>query len=197
LAHPGGNVTGLSFAGEETVGRELQLLKAMVPDAGRVAVLANPTAKSADPIISALQRAAASVQTEIVVGKATAPPEIDTAFNALKQQQPNGLIVLGNGLFTAERKRLIALAARDRLPTIYHDHVCVEDGGLMSYGGDFADNYRGAANLVDKILKGAKPADLPVQEPAKFYLYLNRKTAEALGLTIPSLLEIQADRIIE
>lgn len=197
LAHPGGNVTGLSFAGEETVGRELQLLKAMVPDASRVAVLANPTAKSADSIIEALQRAAASVQTEIIVVEATAPPEIDTVFDTLMRQSPNGLIVLGNGLFTAERKRLVALAARHRLPTIYHDHICVEDGGLMSYGGDFADNYRGAAAMVDKILRGAKPADLPVQEPSKFYLYINRKAAETLGLTIPSLLEIQADRIIE
>ncbi len=115
----------------------------------------------------------------------------------LKQEAVDGLIVLGDGLFTVERKRLVALAARDRVPAIYHDHIDVEDGGLMSYGGDFADNYRGAAAMVDKILKGGKPADLPVQEPAKFYLYINRRTADALALTIPSLLEIQADRIIE
>lgn len=197
LAHPGGNVTGLSFAGEETAGRELQLLKTMVPGARRVGVLANPKSKSAAPIIAALQHAAASLQTEIVVAKASAPPDIDPAFAALKQEGADGLIVLGDGLFTVERKHLVALAARDRLPAIYHDHIDVEDGGLMSYGGDFADNYRGAAVMVDKILRGARPADLPVQEPAKFYLYINRKTAEALGLAIPSLLEIQADRIIE
>jgi putative ABC transport system substrate-binding protein len=197
LAHPGGNVTGLSFAGEETAGRELQLLKTMVPAARRVGVLTNPNSKSAAPIVAALQRAAASLQTEVFVAKATTPPDIEPAFAALKQAGVDGLIVLGDGLFTVERKHIVALAARDGLPAIYHDHIDVEDGGLMSYGGDFADNYRGAAAMVAKILTGAKPADLPVQEPAKFYLYINRKTADMLGLTIPSLLEIQADKIVE
>jgi putative ABC transport system substrate-binding protein len=112
----------------------------------------------------------------------------------MQERHANALLVLGDGLFTSKRRQIIALAASHRLPTIYHDHIFVEDGGLMSYGGDFADNYRGAADLVDKILKGAKPADLPVEEPNTFYLYINRKTAKALGLTIPPLLEVQADR---
>jgi putative ABC transport system substrate-binding protein len=197
LAHPGGNVTGMSFAQDETIGRELQLLKTMAPGPRRVAVLGNPTSPVANLAIRRLRQAAASLQTEIIVAMASAPPDIDPAFASLKREGVEALIVLGDGLFTVERKRLIALAARDRLPAIYHDHIFVEEGGLMSYGGDFADNYRGAGAMVDKILRGAKPADLPVQEPTRFYLYINRKTAETLGLTIPPLLEIQADKIIE
>jgi putative tryptophan/tyrosine transport system substrate-binding protein len=190
-------VTGLSFAQEETVGRELQQLKSMVPDARRIGVLSNPTAPPSDWIIRRLQQAAASVQTAIVAAKAATPSDLDPAFASLKSEGVEALIVLGDGLFTAERKHLIELAARDHLPTIYHDHIFVEEGGLMSYGGDLADNYRGAAVMVDKILEGAKPADLPVQEPAKFFLYINRKTADALGLSIPPLLEAEAVKIVE
>jgi ABC-type uncharacterized transport system substrate-binding protein len=197
LAHPGGNVTGLSFAQEETVGRELQLLKTMAPDAGRVAVLGNPTASSTERIVRRLQQAAAKLKMEIVTTEASAPAAIEPAFAALQGQGADALVVLGDGLFTSERERIIAFAARHRLPAIYHDHIFVEDGGLMSYGGDFGDNYRGAAVLVDKILKDAKPGDLPVQEPTKFYLYINRKTATTLGLAVPPLLEAQADKIVE
>lgn len=197
LAHPGSNLTGLSFAQEDTIGRELQLLKTIAPSARRVAVLVNPTSSSAHPIVRRLRQEAGSLQTDIIVAETRSPADIEPAFAELKGQGAEALLVLGDGLFTSERKRLIGLAAKNHLPAIYHDHIFVEDGGLMSYGGDFADNYRGAAVLVDKILKGAKPADLPVQEPSRFYLYINRKTATALGLTIPPLLEAQADKVIE
>ena len=197
LAHPGSNLTGMSFAQEDTVGRELQLLRTMTPGARRVAVLINPASSSSRPIVQRLRQEAGSLQTEIIVIETRAPADIEPAFAALKRDGAEALLVLGDGLFTSERKRLVALAAENRLPAIYHDHIFVEDGGLMSYGGDFADNYRGAAVLVDKILKGAKPADLPVEEPAKFYLYINRKTAGALGLAIPPLLEAQTDKVIE
>ena len=197
FAHPSGNVTGFSFAGEETVGKELQLLEAMVPSARRVAVLANPDNNATPAVIRALERAAATLKTDAFTVEARTPDGIAPAFAKIADKHADALLVLGDGLFTTERRQLIALAARHRLPAIYHDHLFVEEGGLMSYGGDFGDNYRGAAALVDKILNGAKPADLPVQQPIKFYLYINRKTADALGLAIPPLIEAQADKIIE
>ena len=196
LAHPGGNLTGLSFAQEDTLGRELQLLKSMAPDARRIGVLANPHNPTAAIMLRVLRQAAAALAAEAVPVEASSPAEIEQAFAALADARADALLVFGDGLFTSERKRLIALAAKHHLPAIYHDHIYVEDGGLMSYGGDFADNYRGAAVLVDKILRGAKPADLPVEEPTKYYLFINRRTADALGLTVPPLLIAQADKVI-
>ena len=197
LARPGGNLTGLSFAQEDTLGRELQLLKTMVPAARRIGVLANSRNPTAALMLRIMKQAAAALAVEAVPAEISTPEEIQHAVEAIANAGAEALLVFGDGLFTSERKRVIALAEKHRLPAIYHDHIFVEDGGLMSYGGDFADNYRGAAVLVDKILRGAKPADLPVQEPNKFYLYINRKTAVSLGLTVLPLLEAQADRIIE
>jgi putative ABC transport system substrate-binding protein len=197
LAHPGGNLTGLSFAQEDTVGRELQLLKTMAPAIRRVAVLINPASRSSGPVLRRAEAASGALQIAVIGVEANAPEMIAPAFAKLRGEGADAVLVLGDGLFTSERKRLIVLAAENRLPAIYHDHIFVEDSGLMSYGGDFVDNYRGAAVLVDKILKGAKPGDLPVQEPTKFYLYINRKTSAALDLEIPPLLEAQADKIIE
>lgn len=197
LAHPGGNLTGLSFAQEDSLGHELQLLKLIAPDARRIGVLANPHSPTAAIMLRILRQAAAALAAEVVPAEASSPAEIEPAFAALADARADALLVFGDGLFTSERKRLIAQAAKRHLPAVYHDHIYVEDGGLMSYGGDFADNYRGAAVLVDKILRGAKPADLPVEEPAKFYLFINLRTADALGLTVPPLLIAQADKIIE
>lgn len=196
LAHPGGNVTGLSFEQEDTVGRELQLLKTIAPSARRVAILVNPNNPTHFTVLPHLRQPAASLQTEILVIKAGSPAEMEPAFSAMRSQRADALLVLGDGLFTTERKRLIALAANHLLPAIYHDHIFVEDGGLMSFGGDFADNYRRAAVFVDKLLKGAKPADLPIEQPTKFYLYINKKTAEVLGLSIPQSLLAQADKLM-
>ena len=169
----------------------------MVPSARRIGVLANPRNPTAAIMLRIMKQAAAALAADAVPAEASSPQEIQHAVAAIADARAEALLVFGDGLFTSERQRLVALAEKHRLPAIYHDHIFVEDGGLMSYGGDFADNYRGAAVLVDKILRGAKPADLPVQEPNKFYLYINRKTAVALGLTISPLLEAQADRIIE
>jgi putative ABC transport system substrate-binding protein len=197
LARPGGNITGMSFAGVETAGKELQLLKEMAPAAHRIAVLVNPNNGLAPLILQALQQAAATLQTEVVAVEAGAPGRIAPAFAKIGGEHADALLVLGDGMFNGERKQIIALAASHRLPAIYHDHIYVEDGGLISYGGDLGDNYRGAARLVAKILNGAKPADLPIEQPTRFYLFINRKTAETLGLAIPSLLLTQADKIIE
>jgi ABC-type uncharacterized transport system substrate-binding protein len=197
MAHPGGNLTGFSFAQEDTVGRELQLLTTMAPNTRRVAVFANPKSRSSGPIVRALHTAAVSLQIEAMLAEAATPAEIAPAFERARTERADAILVLGDGLYTSERRRLIELAARGRLPAIYHDHIFVEDGGLMSYGGDLGDNYRRTAAFVDKILRGAKPADLPVEEPTKFYLFINRRTASALGLGIPPILEAQADRIIE
>jgi putative ABC transport system substrate-binding protein len=145
----------------------------------------------------ALQQAAPTLQTDLFTVEAGAPDGIDPAFATMENQRADALLVLGDGMFTTEHKRIVALAARHRLPAIYHDHIYVENGGLMSYGGDFGDNYRGAATLVAKILKGAKPGDLPIEQPTRFYLFINRSTADTLGLAIPSLLLVQADKVIE
>lgn len=197
LRHPGGNVTGLSFAQEDTVGRELQLLEMMVPTAQRVAVLVNPSNPTHPTLLPTLRKAAASLQTEIVVAEAHIPAEIRPAFVAMQDRAVDAVLVLGDGLFTTERQQIIKLAANHRMPAIYHDHVFVEEGGLLSYGGDFGDNYRRVAVFVDKILKGEKPADLPIEELTKFYLFINRSTANALGLSVPQLLLAQADKVIE
>jgi putative tryptophan/tyrosine transport system substrate-binding protein len=197
LARPGGNVTGLSFAQEDTVGKELQLLKTLVPGAERIAVLVNPHNIAHGGSVRALKRSAGTLRTELVLVEAGGTDEIDRAFASLKRERADALLVLGDGLFTSERNRIIALAASHSLPAIYHDHIFVEGGGLISYGGDLGDNWRRAATFVDKILKGAKPADLPIEQPTRFYLYLNAKTAKALGLAVPPLLLAQADEVIE
>jgi putative ABC transport system substrate-binding protein len=197
LAHPGGNVTGLSFAQEDTVGRELQLLKTLAPTARRVAVFANPKNPSHGLSERLLRQAAASLRTELIAAEIAAPAEIGPAFAKMKTENADAMLVLGDGLFTTERNQIIALAAANHLPAIYHDHIFVEAGGLMSYGGDIGDNYRRAAVFVDKILRGTKPADLPIEEPTKLYLYVNRRTAAALHLTIPPLLLAQADKVID
>jgi putative ABC transport system substrate-binding protein len=197
LAHPGGNITGMSFVQLDTVGKQLQLLTAMAPGARRVAVLTNPGNPGHGPVVRTVQQAAASLPIELIVVKASNPTEIDPAFTTMGHEHVDAVLLLGGPLVFFQRSRIIALAASHRLPALYHDHIIVEEGGLMSYGPDLDDNYRGAASLVAKILNGAKPADLPVAEPTKFYLYVNRKTAAALGLTLPPLLEAQADRVVE
>jgi ABC-type uncharacterized transport system substrate-binding protein len=197
LAHPGGNITGLSFQQEDTVGRELQLLKTMVPSARRIAVLVDPNNTTHATVLPVLREPAASLKTEVLVVKIGNAEEIENAFDEMKSRHADAVLALGDALFTTERRRIIALAASRALPAIYHDHIFVEEGGLMSYGGDFGDNYRRAAVFVDKILKGAKPADLPIEQPTKFYLYINKTTAKALGLTVPQLLLTQADQVIE
>jgi len=195
LARPGGNVTGLSSTSAELAGKRLQLLKELVPRLKRVAVLSHPATPSNAKQLEGAEVAARALGIDVQPVPVRDPNDFDAAFEATRGA--DGLLLLDIALFTTHRDRLVGLAATNRLPAIYGYREMVEAGGLMSYGVSFADMYRRAATYVDKILKGAKPADLPVEEPTKFELLINVRAAEALGLTIPSSLAMIADQVIE
>jgi len=196
LGRPGGNVTGLTSLSEELPGKWMELIKETLPRVSRVAVLWDPAGDPSQVRISEL--AARSLDVRLHVLKAGRPDSVEGAFTEAKENHAGALIVLGSPFFYAHRTRLVELAARRRLPTIYPQREFVAgSGGLMSYGADYRDQFRRAATYVDKILKGAKPADLPVQQPTKFELVVNLKTAKALGLTIPQSILVRADEIIQ
>jgi putative ABC transport system substrate-binding protein len=197
LARPGGNITGLSDFNAGVAAKRLELLKEVIPSAIRVAALLNP-ANPANPRQIALTQAAASgLGVTILSFEAERADEIARAFVTMKRERSTGLIVIGDATLGAHRKLILELAAKNRLPAVYGLSQWVSAGGLMSFGTNFADLYRRAATYVDKILKGAKPADLPVEQPTKFELVINLKTAKALGLTIPPALLQRADQVIE
>ena len=197
LARPGGNVTGVSgSAGLELFAKQLELLKETVPKIRRVAILSNPDNAYHQLAIREVNAQARSLGVQLQFLEARGPNEFDGAFAAMAKERVGALLVLSDAIFGSHRTRLADLAARSRLPAAYGVRDDVEAGGLMSYGPSILDSYRQAATYVDKILKGAKPADLPVEQPMKFELVLNLKTAEALGLTIPPLILFQADEVI-
>ena len=198
LAHPGGNVTGVSgYAGLEIVAKQLELLKETVPEIRRVAVLSNPTNAYHQLAIKELNVAAGSLGVQLQLLEARGPNEFDGAFAAMAKERAGALLVLSDIMFNGHGTRLADLAASRRLPTANAVRESVEAGGLMSYGPSFLDSYRRSAAYVDKILKGAKAADLPVEQPTKFELVINLKVAKALGLEVPPLLIAQADELIE
>ena len=198
VAHPGGNVTGLSYSvGMEIFSKQLELLKETVPKVRRVAILSNPANPGQPSVIKNVKVAARSLGAELQLLEARDPKEFDGAFAAMARERAGALLVMGDPVFDFHRTRLVELAAKSRLPAIYGLRTQTEAGGLMSYGVDLRNNFRRAATYVDKILKGAKPADLPVEQPAKFELVINAKTAKALGLTIPQSILVRADEIIQ
>ena len=197
LARPGRNVTGLSVLSTELVGKRLQLLKEAVPGLSRVAVLWDPTHPTATLQLREAEVAARSLKVQLQVLEARAPGDFAGAFSAMTNGRAGGLIFLGGLMFFVERTRIVELAAQSRLPAIYGAKENAEAGGLMAYGPNLRESYRRAATYVDKILKGAKPAELPVERPTKFELVINMKTAKALGLTIPQSVLERADQIIE
>ena len=198
LARPGGNVTGMSgSAGLEIVGKQLELLKEIVPKIRRVAILSNPGNAYHPVAIGDLNVAARSLGVQLKLLEARGPTEFDGAFAAMATERVGALLVLSDTIFNSHRTRLADLAARSRLPAAYGVRESVEAGGLMSYGPSFLDLYRRSAAYVDKILKGAKPGDLPIEQPTKFELVINIKTGKALGLTIPPSLLQRADQVIE
>ena len=198
LARPGGNVTGSSFSvGMELFGKELELLREIVPKVHRVAILSNPGNPSQGLSIRAVKGAAESLRMQLQFLEARGPNEFDGAFAAMAKDRVGALLVVADTLFLVHRTRLADLAARSRLPAAYGFRDNVEAGGLMSYGPSLPDLFRRAATYVDKILKGAKPADLPVEQPTKFELVINLKTAKTLGLTIPPAVLARASEIIE
>jgi putative ABC transport system substrate-binding protein len=195
LGRPGGNITGLAQNPSDLAGKRLELLREVLPKLRRVAVLwdlGNPT----HPVrLEEAEVAARTLGMQLAPVSVRAPNDFDSGFKAMRGA--DGLLVLDSSLFTTHRARLAGLAAMSRLPAICGEREFADDGGLMSYGADLRDLYRRAATHVDKILKGAKPADLPVEQPTKFELVINLKTAKALSLTIPPLLLARADEVIE
>jgi putative ABC transport system substrate-binding protein len=199
LARPGGNITGLSVLAPELVGKCLELLKQAVPGVSRVAVLWQPGAlgeRTEKDMLNGADVAARALGVRLQFVEARGPENFDRVFSEMTRARAGALTVLGSVMFVNERRRLVDLAAKNRLPAVYAQREFVDAGGLMSYGANVADLSRRAATYVDKILKGAKPADLPVEQPTKFELVINARTAKALGLTIPQSLLLRADQVI-
>jgi putative tryptophan/tyrosine transport system substrate-binding protein len=199
-ARPGGNVTGLTSRTQELVSKCLEQLKLAVPGVTRVAVLWNPGTRgdrTERDMLKQAEAAARSLGVRLQFFEARGPEELDRAFSEMTGARADALTVLSSTMLFAERRRLVDLAAKTRLPAVYPWREAVDAGGLMSYGASIADLFRRAATYVDKILKGAKPGDLPVEQPAKFEVVINLKTARDLGLTIPQSVLARADEVIK
>jgi putative tryptophan/tyrosine transport system substrate-binding protein len=200
LARPGGNVTGLSIVSPELVGKWLELLKQAVPGVSRVAALWQPGAmdeRTEKDMFKGAEVAARALGVRLHFVEARGPEDFDRAFSDMTRARAGALTVRPAPMFVSERRRLVDLAAKNRLPTVYPWREFVEAGGLMAYGPNLADLFRRGATYVDKILKGTKPGDLPVEQPPKFDLVINLKTAKALGPQIPQSLLQRADQVIE
>jgi len=200
LARPGGNVTGLSLLAPKLVGKRVEKLKQAVPGASRVAVLWQPGTlpeHAQKDMSKEAEVAARALGVRLQFVEARGPADFDRAFSEMTKARADALLVLSSLMFSYERRRLVDLAAKNRLPTMFSFRAYVDAGGLMSYGPNIADLFRRAATYVDRILKGTKPGDLPVEQPTKFELVINLKAARGLGLTIPSSVLAQADHVVE
>ncbi len=197
FAHPGRNITGLTSVGFELYAKRLALLKEAVPRVSRVATLLSHDSPSSILAFNDAQQAARSLGLRLQRVDVRGPEDLEKAFASLTQERSEALAPLPNSMLRAHRARIVELAARYRLPGIYESRGFADAGGLMSYGVDIVELFRRAASYVDKILNGAKPADLPVEQPTKFELVINLKTAKALGLTIPPSLLLRADQVLE
>jgi putative tryptophan/tyrosine transport system substrate-binding protein len=197
LAHPGGNVTGMSLMAPDIAGKRLELLKEILPRLVRVAVLWNAASPYPAIVFKETQTAARRFGIEVQSLEVRSPDDFNGAFEKARQHRPDALIEVEDLLTNSLHKRIVEFAAAEQLPSLHGTREEVEAGGLISYGASLSDLFRRAAGYVDKILKGAKPADLPVQQPTKFELVINLKTAKALGITIPPSLLATADEVIE
>jgi putative tryptophan/tyrosine transport system substrate-binding protein len=197
LARPGGNLTGVITIATELTAKRLELLSELVPRAGVVALLMNPNNATAERVIRDVQEAARTKGLQLHVLKASSESEIDTAFASLVQLHAGALVVGADPFLTSRREQLVALASRRAVPSIYAWREFAASGGLISYGPSLTSAFRLVGHYAGKVLKGAKPADLPIQQPTTFELVVNLKTAKALGLTIPQTLLLQADHVIE
>ena len=197
LARPGGNVTGMSLISTELAGKRLQLLREILPKATRVAVLAGRRGTTTPILVEQTQAAAKQMGITLVIQYTLDAEALDGAFAAMQKERAQGVIVQLNPFTIEHSKQIVELAGRHRLPVIFEDRGNVEVGGLMSYGPNLPEMNRRAALYVDKILKGAKPADLPVEQPTKFEMFINLKTAKALGLSIPQAVLLRADQVIQ
>jgi len=200
LARPGGNITGLAFIGPQLVPKRLELLKEALPRVSRVAGLWHPGAYGERTLSEMMKEAEAAARTlglHLRLVAVARPDELGQAFATIANEHDNALFVFPSPMLFTERRRIVELAAKQRLPSMSQDRGFVELGGLLSYGANITALSRRGAGYVDKILKGARPADLPVEQPTKFELVINLKTAKALGLTIPQSLLLRADQVIE
>jgi putative ABC transport system substrate-binding protein len=197
LARPGGNITGLSSVAPELSGKRLELLKEIVPKLSRVAVFGSSTNPNTEQSLRELDLAAGALKVKLQHLDVLSAKDIDTGFRAAVKAHAEAVLSLGGSLINSQRRQLVELAVKTRLPAIYDSRAIVEAGGLMSYGVNNLDLDRRAATFVDKLLKGAKPADLPVEQPTKFELVINSKAAKQIGLTIPPNVLARADRVIK
>jgi putative ABC transport system substrate-binding protein len=198
LARPGGNVTGITNLGAELGGKRLELLKEAVPKVAHVAVLYDPAFRPrVIDVKEVLPVAARALRLTIQPWEVRDADGFERVFAALSKQRPDALYVIASPLMAPNQKRIVGFALRSRLPSMYYSKEAVDAGGLMSYGADIADSYRRVAYFVDRILKGAKPADIPVEQPTKFELVINLKTAKQIGVTIPQPLLYRADKVIK
>jgi putative ABC transport system substrate-binding protein len=197
LARPGGNITGVSGSSEDTSPKQLELVASVVPDVSRIGLLGNPASPVYGDVRKSAQTAAQKVGLTLVSVEARNPQEIDRAFAALDHQRVQAFIAAADAVLFTQRRQIAELALRNRLPSMFSQREYADAGGLMSYGENLSVFFQRAASFVDKIFKGAKPGDLPIEQPARFNLVINRKTADALGVTIPPRLYIFADEVIE
>ena len=197
LARPGGNLTGVSFLTSELNPKRFELLRELVPQARGIALLVNPNNPSFELIVKAVEQAAREMGVQLHILKASIENEIDAAFTSLVRQQDGALVVSSDPFFNSRRELLVALAARHTVPTIYEWRAFVVEGGLISYGTSITALFRQVGIYAGRILKGAKPADLPVVHPTTLELVVNLKAAKALGLTIPPAILARADEVIE
>ena len=197
LARPGGNITGLTALGQELSGKRLEVLKETVPKVSRVAVLSNPTNPDSVLSLKGIEVAARALGVQFRVKEVHDPTKLDKAFEDTTREGARALMVLPDPMFVSEGGRIVALAAQSRLPAMYAHREFVDAGGLMFYGASLADMWRRAAIYVDKILKGTKPADLPVEQPTKFDFIINLKAAKQIGLTIPPNVLARATKVIK
>jgi ABC-type uncharacterized transport system substrate-binding protein len=197
LARPGGNITGLSSVAPELSGKRLELMKEVVPKLSRVAVFGSSTNPNTAGSFRELELAAGALKVKLQYLGVLSPKDIETVFRAAVKERAEAALVVGGSLINSQRTQVVELAVKSRLPAIYSNSQYVADGGLMSYGVNNSDLDRRAATYVDKILKGAKPADLPVEQPKKFEFIINLKAAKQIGLTIPPNVLARADRVIK
>jgi putative tryptophan/tyrosine transport system substrate-binding protein len=198
LARPGANVTGLSYGvGLDLAGKQLQLLKETVPGLKRVGILSNPGNPSHGPVVETVSAAAQPLALSLQLLQARGPEELKSAFAAMTTNRVEAVLVLQDSMFTLHRVQLAELAIQGRLPSMYGLSASVESGGLMSYGSNLTDQLRLASAFVDRILRGARPADMPVEQPTIFELVINLRTAKALGIGIPQSLLVRADQLIQ
>jgi putative ABC transport system substrate-binding protein len=197
LDRPGGNVTGFAILEASLGGKWVQLLSEIAPGLKRAAIMLNPDIAPVSTFMPSFQTAARSLKVELIIAPVHSDVEIETAIIALGRETGGGLVVMPDAFTNARRAPIISAAARNNVPAVYAYSSYAREDGLLSYGVDLSDNFRRAASYVDRILRGAKPGDLPVEFPSKFEMVVNLKTAKALGLTVPQSILLRADEVIE